>query len=160
MELDESDIRALMRAAGAGRAHGGAPGSSLGSQSRADGEGLGDPNMPRPNRQEPGVRRGPGARNRKPKSAAPKQPDPLYQPGLGGANAGSKRRNAPFGDRPVERSGDRSPNGAQPDPMKTSLGYIGADSFNRQRQGPAGGGPRRGGGGPGGSRRGGGRGPR
>ena len=157
MELDESDIRALMRAAGAGRAHGGAPGS----ESRADGEGLGDPNMSRPNRQEPGVRRGPGARNRKPKSAAPKQPDPLYQPGLGGAKAGSKRRNAPFGDRPVERSGDRSPNGAQPDPMKTSLGYIGADSFNRQRQGPAGGGPRRGGsGGPGGSRRGGGRGPR
>ena len=160
MELDDSDIRALMRAAGAPRAHGRPPGSSSGSASRADGEGSGDPNMPRLNRQEPGVRRGPGARNRKPKSAAPKQPDPLYQPGLGGPKAGSKPRNAPFGDRSVERSGDRSPNGSQPDPMKTSLGYIGADSFNRQRQGLAGRGPRRGGGGPGGSRRGGGRGPR
>ena len=32
---------------------------------------------------------------------------------------------------------------AQPDPMRTSLGYIGADSFNRQKQAP--GGPGRGG---------------
>jgi len=29
--------------------------------------------------------------------------------------------------------------GGQPDPMRTSLGYIGADSFNRQKQGPGGG---------------------
>ena len=40
--------------------------------------------------------------------------------------------------------------GGQPDPMKTSVGYIGADSFSRQRkeQGPGGrsGGPRRNGG--------------
>jgi 23S rRNA pseudouridine2605 synthase len=39
---------------------------------------------------------------------------------------------------------------SQPDPMKTSVGYIGADSFSRQRkeQGPGGrsGGPRRNGG--------------
>jgi 23S rRNA pseudouridine2605 synthase len=39
---------------------------------------------------------------------------------------------------------------SQPDPMKTSVGYIGADSFSRQRkaQGPGGrpGGPRRSGG--------------
>jgi len=45
--------------------------------------------------------------------------------------------------------GDRSSSG-QPDPMKTSVGYIGADSFSRQRkeQGPGGrsGGPRRNGG--------------
>jgi 23S rRNA pseudouridine2605 synthase len=43
-----------------------------------------------------------------------------------------------------------SPTGGQPDPMKTSVGYIGADSFSRQRkeQGPGGrsGGPRRNGG--------------
>ncbi len=36
--------------------------------------------------------------------------------------------------------------GGQPDPMKTSVGYIGADSFNRMRQGPG----KRGGGGRGG----------
>jgi 23S rRNA pseudouridine2605 synthase len=47
---------------------------------------------------------------------------------------------------------------SQPDPMKTSLGYIGADSFNRQRRGgpgggmPGGGGQRRGGRGGGGGR--------
>jgi 23S rRNA pseudouridine2605 synthase len=43
-----------------------------------------------------------------------------------------------------------STSGGQPDPMKTSVGYIGADSFSRQRkeQGPGGrsGGPRRNGG--------------
>lgn len=44
---------------------------------------------------------------------------------------------------------------SQPDPMKTSFGYIGADSFNRHRQGQGGGGG--GGGGRGGQRRGGGR---
>lgn len=42
------------------------------------------------------------------------------------------------------------PDSGQPDPMKTSVGYIGADSFSRQRkeQGPGGrsGGPRRNGG--------------
>jgi 23S rRNA pseudouridine2605 synthase len=26
------------------------------------------------------------------------------------------------------------PNNSQPDPLKTSLGYIGADSLNQQRQ--------------------------
>jgi 23S rRNA pseudouridine2605 synthase len=49
-----------------------------------------------------------------------------------------------------ERAPARQAANAQPDPMKTSLGYIGADSFNRQRQDrgqrPGGnGGPRRGG---------------
>ena len=63
--------------------------------------------------------------------------------------------------------GDGPPGGAQPDPMKTSFGYIGADTFTRQRQaqgqgqrrpqggnntggdGTGGGGPRRGGSGSG-----------
>jgi 23S rRNA pseudouridine2605 synthase len=53
---------------------------------------------------------------------------------------GQQRRNKDRGDRPA---------GGQPDPMKTSFGYIGADSFTRQRQGPGGGG-----GGGGGQRRG------
>jgi 23S rRNA pseudouridine2605 synthase len=53
---------------------------------------------------------------------------------------------------------DRQAQAGQPDPMKTAFGYIGADSFTRQRQGqgqsqrrgggggngPAGGGNRRG----------------
>ena len=50
------------------------------------------------------------------------------------------------------KTGQRQDGAAQPDPMKTSLGYIGADSFSRQRQEtsgrgrPGGGGPRRNGG--------------
>lgn len=63
-------------------------------------------------------------------------------------------RNRAFGAKKTGSSssgqrGDRS-GSAQPDPMKTSVGYIGADSFSRQRkeQGPGGrsGGPRRNGG--------------
>ena len=40
-------------------------------------------------------------------------------------------------------SSDDFPGGVQPDPMKTAFGYIGADSFTRQKQGPGGGGGRR-----------------
>jgi 23S rRNA pseudouridine2605 synthase len=53
------------------------------------------------------------------------------------------------GTGPSRQRTDKSAN-SQPDPMKTSVGYIGADSFSRQRkeQGPGGksGGPRRNGG--------------
>ncbi len=63
-------------------------------------------------------------------------------------------RNRAFGAKKPgqNKSGQRGekPAGNQPDPMKTSQGYIGADSFSRQRkeQGPGGrsGGPRRNGG--------------
>ena len=53
------------------------------------------------------------------------------------------------GPGPSRQRSDKSAS-SQPDPMKTSVGYIGADSFSRQRkeQGPGGrsGGPRRNGG--------------
>ncbi|MEN9996570.1 MAG: Ribosomal large subunit pseudouridine synthase [Pseudomonadota bacterium] len=63
-------------------------------------------------------------------------------------------RNRAFGaKKPAQGAGGQrraKPEGGQPDPMKTSVGYIGADSFSRQRkeQGPGGrsGGPRRNGG--------------
>ena len=47
-------------------------------------------------------------------------------------------RNATNHAFPSDRAApvERRPDGNQPDPMKTSLGYIGADSFSRQRQGP------------------------
>lgn len=74
-------------------------------------------------------------------------PSPARQGNAQGQGQGQGRR----------KQGGASGGGAsQPDPMKTSLGYIGADSFNRQRRqgGPGGmpggggrGGPRRGGGG-------------
>ena len=51
---------------------------------------------------------------------------------------GKPRPRARNEDR-VPRAGDDFPRGAaQPDPMKTAFGYIGADSFTRQRQGQAG----------------------
>lgn len=65
---------------------------------------------------------------------------PPGQFGGNGAGQGPKRRD----DR--SDRGDKGPGGAQPDPMKTSFGYIGADTFTRQRQAP-GQGQRRGGGG-------------
>ena len=110
MELDEGDIRALMRAAGAAERH------REGGQ--APGEGS----------------RGP--RNN------PKR-------GKGNGNGGGPRKSQPQGGNTGRRKerGDRPASG-QPDPMKTSLGYIGADSFTRARQG---GNDRRG---PGGARRG------
>jgi 23S rRNA pseudouridine2605 synthase len=61
-------------------------------------------------------------------------------PGNGGAPAPKRR------DERGPRS-DKSSGGAQPDPMKTSFGYIGADTLTRQRQDQ---GQRRGGGSSGG----------
>ncbi|MBS0405949.1 MAG: pseudouridine synthase [Proteobacteria bacterium] len=57
---------------------------------------------------------------------------------------------------PRRREGPGKAAGAQPDPLKTTQGYIGADSFRRPRAPGAGksGGPRRNGGGGGGQRRG------
>ena len=79
-------------------------------------------------------------------------------PGNGG-NGGNRIGRPPQTGRddrnnrmPRDDSGDhadRQAAASQPDPMKTSLGYIGADSFTRQRQGQ-GQGQRRGGGGSGG----------
>ncbi len=49
------------------------------------------------------------------------------------ASAGTSD-NARTNSRRDERGVDRSGGAAQPDPMKTSFGYIGADTFTRQRQ--------------------------
>lgn len=74
----------------------------------------------------------------------------------GGRSAPGRRRGGGPGRQggaPGRQRGDRANGegaGAQPDPMKTSLGYIGADSFVRQRNAgagrPGGGGRKRGGG--------------
>ncbi|HEY3049551.1 MAG TPA: pseudouridine synthase [Polaromonas sp.] len=81
---------------------------------------------------------------------------PRTGPPPGNAGSQGQRRRDDRGDR-----GDKNAGGAQPDPMKTSFGYIGADTFTRQRQGQGQGqGQRRTGGGGsgmgGGQRRGGG----
>jgi 23S rRNA pseudouridine2605 synthase len=171
MELDEGDIRALVKAAGA-----------EGTPRRADGEqgapGPGRSNAPGRNNnrnRRRGDRNGPGPGGDGRRSSGTggegrrssgqggdglrggQIPDPLRtstSPGQGG------KRQGRGGDRQGGTGGGGSGgnSGSQPDPMKTSLGYIGADSFNRQRQGQGGQGQRRGGGGGGGGgpRRGGG----
>ncbi|WP_431096116.1 pseudouridine synthase [Polaromonas aquatica] len=72
---------------------------------------------PRGNRRRGGKGRGQGGNA---------GPGPRSGPAPGNGMQGQKRRD----DR-----GDKLPGGAQPDPMKTSFGYIGADTFTRQRQG-------------------------
>ncbi len=80
----------------------------------------------------------------------------------GGGNGASSGRGNYQGNKagrgnPQGGQGGQSGQGSQPDPMKTSLGYIGADSLHRQRQAGNGNGYGGGGGRNGGTR--GGRGP-
>ena len=133
LELDESDIRALVRAAGAGRMDGAE--SSAGDETRGDGGRGGN----RRNRGRNGPRVGDGPRR------------DMSQGGAGGARGQKRRRDGGQGfDRGSNAAtGDRPRGAAQPDPMKTSVGYIGMDSLSRHRQDKrrSGGGSRRGGGG-------------
>ncbi len=130
MELGERDIRALGEASGTPeRVIRGAPEPrpAPADQPRRNRSDRGRGSGPRPNMS------GGGAAREKPARAG----------GWGGG---------PGAGRPGP---GRSGGGGQPDPMKTSFGYIGADSYGRQRQAPRGapGGPGRGGGAPGGKRR-------
>lgn len=119
MELDESDIRALMQAASAGK-----------PRARDEASASGGPGVARP--------RGRSGRQGGRGPSFPKAGNSPGQP----PRQGSGKPN---------RQAARQDGAKQPDPMKTSLGYIGADSFSRQRQdangrGRPGGGPRRNGG--------------
>ncbi len=143
MELDEGDIKSLVQAAGT-------------RDSRAQDDAVGPGGSGAARREDAGQQ--PGVRN--PRRGVR---------GSGPRGSGSGQRNAPTGASkgvgqrmssgqgqknradPAGRQGEAS----QPDPMKTAFGYIGADSFTRQRQDQ---GQRRGGGGgSGGGQRGGGR---
>lgn len=146
VELDESDIWALT-------------GAVTRSESQADqrgdvaraGKSAGEGGDVQPRGPRGGARaRSGGARPRGP-NAGPGGAGPVGRfgrPGAGGPQDQKRRDDrSPRADRPT--------GGAQPDPMKTSFGYIGSDTLTRQRQEQ---GPRRGGGGGngGGQRRGGG----
>ena len=116
MELHERDIRALGEASGTPeRVIRGAPEPRALPQDK-----------PRKARSDRG--RGSGPR---PNVAAGRPPEEAPRPFA----RGPRRR-----DDDAPRGG-----GAQPDPLKTSQGYIGADSFQRQRQNAQRGGPKRGG---------------
>ncbi len=140
MELDEADIRSLVQAAGGGRA----PAEGV----REEGAPRG--NLGRGGPQGNGQRR--GGRTGGPRGAnAGGQPNPTQgQGGFKGRNSqvGPKSGGRPDGNR-FDAPRDGRGGAAQPDPMKTAFGYIGADSFTRQRQDAA----QRPSGGPGGQRR-------
>ena len=108
MELDESDIRALMRASDRG------PSGSDGVSKPAAAAGA-------QGKSAPGGRNKRRSMGKGPRGAG--GPGAIPGGGTGRASQGRKDR------------GDRSGGEAQPDPMKTAFGYIGADSFTRQRQG-------------------------
>ncbi len=105
MELDEVDIAALVQAAGSA----GAGNDGVERARVADGAG-------RPAPRGPGNRRG----------GAP-TPRGAQRPGAG-RGPGAARSGAPS---PTGKAGGGA---AQPDPLKTSVGYIGADSLSRQRK--------------------------
>jgi 23S rRNA pseudouridine2605 synthase len=130
MELDERDINAVTQAVGLARPQPREQDNRGGGGARGRNKRRGD--GPRP-QGGPAPRQGHGA-----------------QQGQGGQGQGRRKSGG----------GGAGGGSNQPDPMKTSLGYIGADSFNRQRrgggQGGGGGGMPGGGGGRGGPRRGGG----
>lgn len=123
MELDEADIRALMQAVGQPAAQDG----DSQARSRTGRGGAGRPpagaGRSKP-RRSGAVGRGPAGPARAPQG-----------PPMG-------RGQRPMGGRDKARGEPRQGGDAQPDPMKTSQGYIGADSLMRQRQQQ---GPRRGG---------------
>lgn len=156
VELDEADIQALTHAVSRSEAR---------ADMRVDGANPGQPGGEARDEQ----RRDPRNNNRRGASAKGRGP--------GASNAGPGARfgksgapaSAPGGKRGDGRNarGDKPAGANQPDPMKTSFGYIGADTFTRQRQdqgqrrsqgggGGNTGGPRRSGGNTGGNRGGGG----
>jgi 23S rRNA pseudouridine2605 synthase len=105
MELDDGDIQSLFRAAGAA------------SDANTEGRQL-DGDRSLANKRRRG--RGPGPRGAVPNSRAVSPVNSGRSPPKGGVRNDVRR--------------DRPSDSGQPDPMKTSLGYIGADSFTRQRQ--------------------------
>ena len=102
--------------------------------------------QPPPQRQDIGRERGrEGSRGRGPTSRGPEPGGPRGGPRQGSSGGSGGQGQTRRGDRAARSDGP--PGGSQPDPMKTSFGYIGAETFTRQRQAQ---GQRRGGGGFGG----------
>ncbi|WP_300653145.1 pseudouridine synthase [Hydrogenophaga sp.] len=150
IELDERDIARLTAAAGM-------PG--------ADEEGA---RPPRPGGRHPAQRGKQGPRSGRTQGKPPgsRGESPGFGDrrssgyGMGGAPTGPGGKGR--GAKPGTSTGGRGPGGgaSQPDPMKTSFGYIGQDALQRRREQEAGrgsapGGARRRGGGGGGGRTGG-----
>ncbi|WP_291585896.1 pseudouridine synthase [Comamonas sp. UBA7528] len=126
LELDDKDIQALMQAAGA----------AIPKAAPREGAGLRRPSADR------------GASRRSGPGAARPQAPRRFQDGGGPERDRPARSGALFGDEGAARSSAaRAKRSAQPDPLKTSAGYIGRDSLERYRatQKKGSGGGRRGG---------------
>lgn len=122
MELDEADIRGLAQAAG-GRRESNEPGQGDGATRGVHSGGAGSADQGKRRTGRTGGPRGANNGQRgKPQAAA-------------GRNGGGM---APGGGRGSDsrqgKADSRQGGSSQPDPMKTAFGYIGADSFTRQRQ--------------------------
>jgi 23S rRNA pseudouridine2605 synthase len=127
MELGEADIRALMNAVSAS--------SSPRQNADQTGESAGNNNSgsrpPRSNGRGNDSRgtdsRGNGGRGQPQSRRNSTNQGNKFSPGQS-RDLGQKQR-------PQRPNGpNNTPNNSQPDPLKTSLGYIGADSLNQQRQ--------------------------
>ena len=126
MELDEADIRSLMQAAGTGR---------------EPVDGLRASGMQRdPNARSTMDNAGAPARRRGGRTGGPRGANNGQRGGPQSTGRNESVLNSGAGGRGnVSRGGktdDRPSASNQPDPMKTAFGYIGADSFTRQRQDP------------------------
>ena len=140
LELDERDIRSLTQAAG----------GPVADRAPQDGD-RGDRGDRGGNGNARNRRRGARGAGPRPDGGQPPRNAGQGGQGGGGRSGGGQGQQRRGNDRDRDRgNGGGGGNGGQPDPMKTSFGYIGADSFMRHRQGGNGGGPRRGGGGGGG----------
>ena len=170
VELDENDIAALTNALSRSESRGdprpprqadGAPGKGRTGrgprQERSRGANRGAPiqrqsgdaqreDAPEPYDLQPPPQRQDAGRGRGPGPGGPRGGPRQGNFGGGGGNGGRQGQSR-GGDRSARS--DNPPGGSQPDPMKTSFGYIGAETFTRQRQ-AQGQGQRRGGGGGGG----------
>ncbi|ATA55256.1 23S rRNA pseudouridylate synthase B [Variovorax boronicumulans] len=174
MELDERDIQALFQASGGAQARpagpsqrgpGGPEGGGRNGRNkkrrgnnnnnRNGGMGGGQPReargeapIPSPlgdGRPPRGERGGRGGPNRGGGNGGPPLQGRRGNAGPGNRQGGQGQGQGGGGNRSAGAGGGGGAN--QPDPMKTSLGYIGADSFSRQRKEQRGGPGRRGGGG-------------
>lgn len=155
MELDERDIRALVEAAGAGEVMENRSGGNADSRGGAQGQGQGRGGN---NRGRGGLRSplGNGGRGGNRQNQGSGQGDQRGFGGQGGQGGGQGgyggqdrpasggRNQSNQNNRGRGKSGGGGGGGSsQPDPMKTSVGYIGSDSFSRQRQQQRNNGPRR-----------------
>ncbi len=170
MELDDADIRALVHAAGPSRSHTPGDGTEpvLDDANRRTDNGRGTTRGPRNLRngrrnQNSNRPYGPRLENPQNGSAPPMQDrvaptqesydseeDNHSQAGVSHESgfarpARRNNRSGPGGGNYKGANKNTKQGNGQPDPMRTSQGYIGADSLQRQRSAPPGGGGRSGG---------------